>query len=67
MHVNERVSRWHSDKESTCQGRRPGIHPWFGKILCRRKWQPILVFLLENPMGGEAWLVTVHSVARNWT
>ena len=36
---------WLSGKESICQYRRPGFHPWVGKIPCRRKWQPTLVFL----------------------
>ena len=31
--------RWCSVKESTCQCRRPGFHPWVGKIPWRRKWQ----------------------------
>ena len=36
-------------KELTCQcrrRRRPGFDPWVWKIPWRRKWQPILVFLL---------------------
>ena len=35
---------WFSDKESTCQCRRPRFDPWM-KISWRRKWQPIPVFL----------------------
>ena len=31
--------RWCSGKESTCQCRRPGLHPWVGKIPWKRKWQ----------------------------
>ena len=41
--------RWFSGKESTCQCkrfRRLECNPWIGKIPCRRKWQPIPVFLL---------------------
>ena len=37
-----------SGEESTCQCRRHkrcGFNAWFGKILWRRKWQPIPVFL----------------------
>ena len=33
-----------SGKESACQCRRHGFHPWVGKIPWRRKWQPTLVF-----------------------
>ena len=29
---------------------RPGFDPWVGKIPWRREWQPIPVFLPENPM-----------------
>ena len=32
-------------KESACQCRRCGFHPWVKKILGRRKWQPTAVFL----------------------
>ena len=31
-------------KESACQGRRCGFHPWVGKIPWRRAWQPTPVF-----------------------
>ena len=37
-----------SGKEPTCQCRRlkrPGFHPWAGKIPWRKKWQPSPVFL----------------------
>ena len=37
-----------SGKEPTCQCRRlkrPGFHPWVGKIPWRKKWQPSPVFL----------------------
>ena len=35
-----------SDSESVClQCGRPGLNPWLGKILWRRKWQPTLVLL----------------------
>ena len=36
---------WLSGKESTCQCRKCGFNPWFGKIPWRRKWQLTLVFL----------------------
>ena len=53
---SERVPRWLSGKESTCQHRRCRFNPWVQKIPWRRKWQPTLVFLLKNPMDrGEGW------------
>ena len=36
-------------KESTCQCRRPRFNPWVGKIPCRKKWQPTLIFLPGKP------------------
>ena len=36
---------WLSGKESPCQCRRCRFDSWVGKILWRRKWQPIPVFL----------------------
>ena len=36
---------WLSDKESTCQCRKLGVHPWAGKIPWRRKRQPPRVLL----------------------
>ena len=40
---------WLTGKESTCQCRRHGFHPWSRKDPWRRKWQPTLVFLPEEP------------------
>ena len=34
------LPRWLSSKESACQCKRCGFHPWVGKIPGRRKWQP---------------------------
>ena len=38
-----------------------------GKIPWRRKWQPTLVFLLENLMDEGGWQATVHGVAKRQT
>ena len=43
-----------------------GFDPWSRKIPCRRKWQPILVFLSGKWAGG-AWQATVHGVAKSRT
>ena len=40
---------------------------WDRKIPWRRKWQPTLVFLLENPMDRGVWWATAHGVAKSWT
>ena len=52
---------WLSGKESTCKCRRHRFNPWVGKIPCKRKWQPTLVFLPEkfpgqrSLMGHSPW------------
>ena len=59
-----------SGKEPACRCRRHqrcGFNPWVGKILWRRKWQPILVFLLENTMDRGFWWATVYRVAKSQT
>ena len=40
-----------SGRESVCQYRRRRFDPWVGKILWRRKWQPVLVFLPGKSHG----------------
>jgi len=45
---------WLSGEESACQCRRCGFDPWVRKIPWRRKWQPILVFLLEKSHGQRS-------------
>ena len=55
-----------SGKESTCQYRRhkrSKFDPWVGKIPWRRKWKPILVFLLGK-FHGQGNLATVHAVTK---
>ena len=48
---------WLSGKESACQSKRPSFDPWVRKIYCRRKWQPILVFLPEKFHGQRSLAV----------
>ena len=40
---------------------------WVGRIPWRRKWQPALGFLLENPVDRGAWRATVCVVSENQT
>ena len=45
---------WPSSKESLCRCRRCWFHPWVGKILWRRKWEPTPIFLPgESPWTEE--------------
>ena len=50
------LSRWPSDKESTCQCRRHGFDPQVRKSQWRRKWQPNAV-LLPGKFHGQRSLV----------
>ena len=47
--------------------KRHGYNLEIGKILWRRKWQPIPVFLPEKSTDRGAWRATVHGVAKNHT
>ena len=42
-----------------------GDDPWVGKMSCKRKWQPIPVFLPENLMDGGNWWAIVHGVTKS--
>ena len=43
------------------------VWSWVGKIPWSQKWQPTLVFLLENSMGRGAWQATVHGAIKSRT
>ena len=53
IHTHTRLPLQLSSKESTCQCRRHGLDPWFGKIPWRREWQPTSVFLPGIPWTEE--------------
>ena len=50
------ITRWHRGTESACLGWRCRLHPWVGKILWRREWQHIPVFL-PGKSHGQGHLV----------
>ena len=52
--VNSGIPRWCSGKESACQYRRCGFHPWVGKIPWRRAWQPAPVFFPGESHGQRS-------------
>ena len=59
-----------SDKDPTCQCRRPkkhGFNPWVGKIPWRRAWQLTPVFLPGKSHGQGSLVGTVHGVAKSQT
>ena len=52
-------------KESTCQRKRLGFHPWVGRIPWSRKWQPTPVFLPGKCYGQRS--LAGHGVTKSWT
>ena len=54
-----------SGKESSCQCRRCGFHPWVRKIPWRRKWQPTPVFL-PGESHRQRSLVGYSPWGRKW-
>ena len=53
-------------KNPPANARDVGSFSGVGKILWSRKWQPISVFLPENPVDRGAWRATVHGAAKSW-
>ena len=49
------------------QYERPMFDPWVGKILWRREWLPIPVFLPGESQARGAWWARVHGVTKSWT
>ena len=45
---------WLSSKESPCQFRRLGFHPWVGKIPWRNKWESTPVLLPGESYGQRS-------------
>ena len=67
------LPKWHSGKESTCQGRRHKRHsfdPWLRKIPWGRNGNLLQYSCLENPMDRRSQWGAVHRVAKarlsNW-
>ena len=57
-------------KEATCNGEdagHMGSIPGSGRSLGGGHGNPLQYSCLEKPMDREAWLATVHSVAKNQT
>ena len=47
--------------------KRPGFHPWVGKIPWRRAWQSTPVFLPGEFHGQRSVAGYSHGVAKSWT
>ena len=55
---------WLSDKESACSAGDVGSIPGLGRSPGEGNGNPLQFSCLGNPMDREAWLATVHGVAR---
>ena len=51
-------------KESTCQCRRRGFHPWVGRFPGEGNDNPLQYYCLRSPMDRGACWVTVRGVAK---
>ena len=62
------LKKFGSDDKSVClQCGRPGLDPWAGKIVWRRKWQPTPVLLPGKSHGERSLVAAVHGVAKSQT
>ena len=64
LYIENGFPRWHSGRESTCQCRRLGFHPWVRKI---PKRQPTPVFLPGESHGRRSLVGYSPQVAKSWT
>ena len=63
------LPRWLRGKEPAGQCRRPGFHPWVGKVPWRRKWQPTPVVSPEKSHGQRSlagYSPWSHRVRHDW-
>ena len=60
------LPRWHSGKESACQGdeRDAGLIPGLGRSPGIRNGNLLQYSCLGNPMDRGAWLVIIHGVTK---
>ena len=69
LYPYNKVLWWLNSKESSCQCRKQGFHPWVGKNPWRRKWLPTPVFLPgkshgeRNLVGYSPWQSVGHYLA----
>ena len=54
-------------KASAYNARDLGSIPGLGRSPGEGNGNPLQYSCLEDPMDGEAWLATVHGVAKSWT
>ena len=52
-------------KESSCNAGDLGSIPALGQSLGEGNGNPLQYSCLENPLGRDAWLATVHGVAKS--
>ena len=67
--TNSRLPRRCSGKESSGNAedtRDTSSYPGVGKVLWRRKRQPLQYSCLENPMDRGAWQAILHGVSQTW-
>ena len=65
----QRISRWHSDEESSyqCNTRDVGLIPGSARFPEIGNSKPLQKSFLENSMDGGAWQAIVYGVTKSWT
>ena len=53
-------------EQSACSAGDPGLIPGSGRSSGEGNGNPSHYYCLENSMDREAWLITVHGIAKNW-
>ena len=62
-----RLPRWLSGKESTCQAGGAGLIHGLGRFLGGENDNPFQYSCLGNPMDNGTWQATIHGVAKSQT
>ena len=67
LHLNKGFPGSSDGNESSCNAGDAGLTPGLRRSTGEENGNPLQYSCLENPMDGEAWLPTVHGVAKSWT
>ena len=61
------IPRWYNGKEQLASAKDAGSISGSGRSPGGGNGTPLQYSSWDNPMGREAWQVTVHGVAKLWT
>ena len=67
MILGDRLPKWLSGEESTCQGSRHSLIPGSEISHGGENGNPLQYSCQDNPMDRGAWWTTAHGVTKSWT